>query len=61
MGATAIDEILARRFLIDRPPTLVARRQPRAHVAFSRMCSNQPMRDLQVRCLPATRPKKAGQ
>jgi len=44
MGATAIDEILARRFLIDRPPTLVARGHPRAQVAFSRMRSNQPMR-----------------
>jgi AraC family transcriptional regulator len=44
MGATAVDEVLARRFRIDRPPTLVARRQPRAQVAFSRMRSNQPMR-----------------
>jgi AraC-like DNA-binding protein len=44
MGATAVDEILARRFRIDRPPTLVARRQRRAQVAFSRMRSDQPMR-----------------
>ena len=44
MGRTAVDEVLARRFQIDRPPTLVARRQPRAQVAFSRMCSNEPIR-----------------
>jgi AraC family transcriptional regulator len=44
MGATAVDEVLSRRFRIDRPPTLVARRHPRTQVAFSRMRSNQPMR-----------------
>jgi AraC family transcriptional regulator len=44
MGATAVDEVLARRFRIDRPPTLVARRHPRVQVAFSRMRSDRPMR-----------------
>ncbi len=44
MGGTAVDEVLARRFRIDRPPTLVARRRLRAQVAFSRMRSSQPMR-----------------
>ena len=44
MGATAVDEVLARRFQIERPPTLVARRYPRAQIAFSRMRSDRPMR-----------------
>jgi AraC family transcriptional regulator len=44
MSPAAVDEVLARRFRIDRPPTLVAGRQPRAQVAFSRMRSDQPMR-----------------
>jgi AraC-like DNA-binding protein len=44
MGSTAVDEILARRFRIDRPPTLVARKYPRSHVAFSRMRGDHPMR-----------------
>ena len=44
MSTAAVDEVLARRFRIDRPPTLVAGRRPRAQVAFSRMRSDQPMR-----------------
>jgi AraC-like DNA-binding protein len=44
MGGTAVDEVLAKRFRIDRPPTLVAGRRPQAQVAFSRMRSDQPMR-----------------
>lgn len=44
MSATAVDEVLARRFRIDRPPTLLARRRPRAQVAFSRMRSDRPLR-----------------
>jgi AraC family transcriptional regulator len=44
MGATAVDEILATRFRIERPPTLVARRHLRAQIAFSRMRSDRPMR-----------------
>lgn len=44
MGGAAVDEVLARRFRIDCPPTLVARRRPRAQIAFSRMRSDRPMR-----------------
>jgi AraC-like DNA-binding protein len=44
MSATAVDEVLARRFRIDRPPTLLARRRPRAQVAFSRLRSDRPTR-----------------
>src|SRR5271154_3954741 len=44
MGATAVDEVLATRFRIERPPALVARRHPRAQIAFSRMRSDRPMR-----------------
>lgn len=43
MGATAVDEVLAKRFRINRPPTLVARRHRRAQVAFSRMRSDHVM------------------
>ena len=43
MGAIAVDEVLARRFRIERPPTLVARRHPGAQIAFSRMRSDRPM------------------
>ena len=43
MGVIAVDEVLARRFRIEPPPTLVARRYPRAQIAFSRMRSDQPM------------------
>jgi AraC family transcriptional regulator len=44
MEATAVEEVLARRFHIARPPTLVARTRPRAQIAFSRIWSAQPMR-----------------
>jgi AraC-like DNA-binding protein len=44
MGGDAIEEILARRFRIDRPPTLMARRASRARIGFSRIRSNHPMR-----------------
>jgi hypothetical protein len=44
MSTIAVDEVLARRFRIDRPPTLVAGRHPRARVAFSRMRGDRPMR-----------------
>jgi AraC family transcriptional regulator len=43
MGVAAVDEVLARHFRIDRPPTLLAHRRPRAQVTFSRMRSDQPM------------------
>src|SRR6266404_1106796 len=52
MGATAVDEVLARRFRIERPPTLVARRYPRAQIAFSRMRSDRPMRGLSLAVPP---------
>jgi AraC family transcriptional regulator len=44
MGADAIEDDLARRFRIDRPPTLLARKSSRARIGFSRMRSNRPMR-----------------
>ncbi len=42
-SARSVAEILAKRFRIDPPPTLVARRNPRAQIAFSRMRSDHPM------------------
>ena len=44
MGADAIEDDLARRFRIDRPQTLLARRSSRARIGFSRMRSSRPMR-----------------
>jgi AraC family transcriptional regulator len=44
MDANAIEDDLARRFRIDRPPTLLARRSSRARIGFSRMRSSRPMR-----------------
>src|SRR5271168_1856492 len=44
MGAEAIEEVLAKRFRIDRPPTLLARRSSRARIGFSRIRSSHPMR-----------------
>src|ERR1700691_3029844 len=44
MGANAIEDDLARRFRIDRPPTLLARKSSRARIGFSRMRSSRPMR-----------------
>src|ERR1700731_2140628 len=44
MGADAIEDDLARRFRIDRPPTLLARKSSRARIGFSRMRSIHPMR-----------------
>src|ERR1700739_3165663 len=43
MGGDAIEEVLARRFRIDRPPTLMARRSSKARIGFSRIRSNHPM------------------
>ncbi len=54
MGGTAVDEVLARRFRIDRPPTLVARRKPRGQIAFSRMHSDLPMRGRSMAVPPET-------
>lgn len=43
MAADAIEEDLARRFRIDRPPTLLARKSSKARIGFSRMRSSRPM------------------
>jgi AraC family transcriptional regulator len=42
--ADAIEDTLAKRFRIDRPPTLLARRSTRARIGFSRMRSSHPLR-----------------
>src|ERR1700684_700767 len=44
MGGDALEEVLAKRFRIDRPPTLFARRSSRARIGFSRIRSSHPMR-----------------
>lgn len=44
MGGDAIAEVLAKRFQIDRVPTLLARRSSKARVGFSRLRSDYPMR-----------------
>jgi AraC family transcriptional regulator len=44
MGGDALEEVLAKRFRIDRPPTLLARRSSKARIGFSRMQSSRPMR-----------------
>src|SRR5271154_6631523 len=44
MGGDALEEVLAKRFRIDRPPTLLARRSSRARIGFSRIRSSHPMR-----------------
>ena len=43
MGGEALEEVLAKRFRIDRPPTLMARRSSRARVGFSRIRSVHPI------------------
>src|SRR6202142_2170321 len=55
MGADAIEDDLARRFRIDRPPTLLARKSSKARVGFSRMRSSRPMGGFSV----ATPPEEA--
>jgi AraC family transcriptional regulator len=44
MPADAIEDDLARRFRIDPPLTLLARKSSKARVGFSRMRSSRPMR-----------------
>jgi len=44
MGTDAIEDDLARRFRIDRPPTLLARKSSKARIGFSRMRSSRPAR-----------------
>ncbi len=55
MGADAIEDDLARRFRIDRPTTLLARKSSKARVGFSRMQSSRPMRGRSL----ATPPEEA--
>jgi AraC family transcriptional regulator len=50
MSVDAIEDDLAKRFQIDRPPTLLARKSSKARIGFSRMQSSHPMRS---RSLPA--------
>jgi AraC-like DNA-binding protein len=42
VAADAIEDDLARRFRIDRPPTLLARNSSKARVGFSRLRSSSP-------------------
>jgi AraC family transcriptional regulator len=44
MSGDAVEEVLAKRFRIDRPPTLMARRSSRARIGFSRIRSSRAMR-----------------
>jgi AraC family transcriptional regulator len=44
MGGDAIAGVLAERFRIDRPPTLLARKSSKARIGFSRMRSSRAMR-----------------
>ncbi len=44
MGGEALDEVLAKRFRIDRPPTLLARKSSKTRIGFSRLRSGHPMR-----------------
>src|SRR5271168_4386453 len=55
MLADAIEDDLARRFGIDRPPTLLSRKSSKAHIGFSRMRSSRPMLGHSI----ATRPEEA--
>ena len=48
MGKDALEEVLAKRFKIDRPPTLWARKSSRARIGFSRLRSRHPMRGLSL-------------
>jgi AraC family transcriptional regulator len=42
MSVATIEDDLAKRFRIDRPPTLLARRRSKARIGFSRMRSSRP-------------------
>src|ERR1700721_1795858 len=44
MSGNAVEDVLAKRFRIDRPPTLMARRSSRARIGFSRIRNSHPMR-----------------
>ncbi len=55
MAADAIEDDLSRRFRIDRPPTLLARKSSKARIGFSRMRSSHPMHGHSI----ATPPEEA--
>src|ERR1700735_5331986 len=55
MSVDAIEDDLAKRFRIDRPPTLLARKSSKARIGFSRMQSSRPMRSRSL----ATPPEEA--
>jgi AraC family transcriptional regulator len=55
MAADAIEDDLARRFRIDRPPTLLARKSSKARIGFSRVRSSRPMHGHSI----ATPPEEA--
>jgi AraC family transcriptional regulator len=55
MAADAIEDDLARRFRIDRPPTLLARKSSKTRIGFSRLRSNSPMHGHSI----ATAPEEA--
>jgi AraC family transcriptional regulator len=55
MAADAIEDDLARRFRIDRPPTLLARKSSKARIGFSRLRSSHPMHGHSI----ATAPEEA--
>jgi hypothetical protein len=43
MATDAIEDDLAKRFRIDPPPTLLARKSSKARIGFSRMRSTRPL------------------
>jgi AraC family transcriptional regulator len=55
MAADAIADDLARRFQIDRPPTLLARKSSKARIGFSRLRSGRPVHGHSI----ATPPEEA--
>jgi AraC family transcriptional regulator len=55
MPADAIEDDLARRFRIERPPTLLARKSSKARIGFSRMRSSCPTGG----CSVASQPEEA--
>jgi AraC family transcriptional regulator len=52
VAADAIEDDLAKRFRIDRPPTLLARNSSKAHIGFSHMRSSRPMGGRSLAVLP---------
>ncbi len=52
MGADAIEDDLARRFRIDRPATLVARKSSKGRIGFSRMRGSHPARGRSIAVAP---------